>query len=199
MEERKKRSLGILLFIGSIILLDSIYFFYLAYSFLYVDGYLHSFFSLSLLSLLMWTEIILTAPSLFIIPIGFMKRKKWVRFYAIGLLIWSAVGAMVFIVMTGEKLLHYLFFVMYTVLLVYLLMSSVKHYFTMQASEQGSEYQYGLYTLYSKHVHLKNGKSQQIYFFSKRKPRSGVPSIFPEGFFVEVSTRSGLPYLKKEK
>jgi hypothetical protein len=196
MEERKERSIGILLFIGIIIVLDCVYFFYLGYSFLYVDGYLQSFLSISPSSLIMWIDVILTLPSLFIIPIGFMKRKNWARLYAVMLLSWSAFGA---ILMTGEKLIRYLFFVMYMVLLVYLLMSSVKRYFIVQPSERVAEYQYGIYTLYSKLVQLKNGKKQVIYFFSKRDTKSGAPSIFPEGFSVEVSTRSGLPYLKKNR
>ena len=173
MEERKERSLGILLFIGIIIVLDSIYFIYLGYSFLYVDGYLQSFLSYSPSSLIMWIDVILTVPSLFVIPFGFVKRKNWTRLYAIVLLSWSAFGAIAYIVMTGEKILRYLFFVLYTVLLMYLFMSSVKNYFIQQQSEYSFEYRYGIYTLYSKIVELKNGKNQRIYFFSKRKPKSG--------------------------
>ncbi|KYK21809.1 hypothetical protein AYK25_07875 [Thermoplasmatales archaeon SM1-50] len=66
-------------------------------------------------------------------------------------------------------------------------------------SELIKEYTYGFYTLYSKLVRLKNGKNQIIYFFSKRKPKSGTPTTLPEGFEVEVSSRSGLPYLKKRQ
>jgi hypothetical protein len=199
MEERKKRPLGILLFIGIIIVLASIYFFYLGYSFFYGEEALQDFLSLSSRSLLMWVDIILTATSVLVIPIGFVKRKKWVWFYAVVFLSWSAVGAIVYLLMTGEKVLRYLLFAVYTVLLMYLLMSSVRNYFTVQPFEHESGYRYGFYILYSKLVQLKNGKKQRIYFFSKRKPKSGIPSNFPEGFSVEVSTRSGLPYLKKEK
>ncbi|MBN1860044.1 MAG: hypothetical protein JW840_01130 [Candidatus Thermoplasmatota archaeon] len=66
-------------------------------------------------------------------------------------------------------------------------------------SETKTEFTYGLYTLYSELVRLKNGKNQVIYFFSKRKPKSGTPTLLPEGFDVEVSSRSGLPYLKKKQ
>ena len=74
MEERKERSLGILLFIGIIIVLDSIYFIYLGYSFLYVDGYLQSFLSYSPSSLIMWIDVILTVPSL-LFPLGLWRGK----------------------------------------------------------------------------------------------------------------------------
>ncbi|MBN2599724.1 MAG: hypothetical protein JXA75_04210 [Candidatus Thermoplasmatota archaeon] len=65
-------------------------------------------------------------------------------------------------------------------------------------SETVTEYTYGLYTLYSKLVHLKNGKNQLIYFFSKNPPKSGTPTTLPQGYHVQVSDRSGLPYLKKD-
>jgi hypothetical protein len=60
------------------------------------------------------------------------------------------------------------------------------------------EYTYGLYTLYTELVQLKNGKNQIIYFFSKKTPKSGTPTTLPKGYHVEVSERSGLPYLKKD-
>jgi len=104
--------------------------------------------------------------------------------------------------MTGEKIIGFLLFVMYVVFIMYLLMSPVKRYFgkislAIVPSEIPKEYTYGIYTLYSKLVRLKNGKKQIIYFFSKRQPKSGTTATFPEGFEVEVSKRSGLPYLKK--
>ena len=53
------------------------------------------------------------------------------------------------------------------------------------------------YTLYTRLVELKGGREQRIYFFSKRKPRSGMPCAKPEGYEVGVNNRTGLPYLKK--
>ena len=108
-----------------------------------------------------------------------------------------------YISMTGEKIIGFLLLVLFVILLMYLFMSPVKQYFgkisiAIVPSEIIREYTYGLYTLHSKLVRLKNGKNQIIYFFSKRKPKSGTPAVFPEGFTVEVSERSGLPYLKKE-
>jgi len=52
------------------------------------------------------------------------------------------------------------------------------------------------YTLYRREVELKSGKIQTIYFFSKRKPRSGEPCALPDGFEVKVNKRSGMPYLR---
>ena len=105
--------------------------------------------------------------------------------------------------MTGEKTVGFLVFIVVVVLLMYLLMSSVTDYFrypptAIMPSETVTEYRYGLYILYSKLVHLKNGKHQLIYFFSKRPPKSGTPTTLPQGFHVQVSERSGLPYLKKD-
>ena len=53
------------------------------------------------------------------------------------------------------------------------------------------------YTLYTKVVQLKNGGKRPIYFFSKRKPRSGRMCAKPRGYHVGVNERTGLPFLKK--
>jgi len=52
------------------------------------------------------------------------------------------------------------------------------------------------YTLYKKDVELRSGKVQTIYFFSKRKPKSGTPSPLPDGYEVRMNERSGMPYLR---
>lgn len=53
------------------------------------------------------------------------------------------------------------------------------------------------YTLYTREVQLKNGGKRTIYFFSKRKPRSGKMCAKPLGYHVGVNERTGLPFLKK--
>ena len=53
------------------------------------------------------------------------------------------------------------------------------------------------WTLYKRDVKLKGGRNQTIYFFSKRKPKSGTPCDKPENTVVGVNKRTGLPYLKK--
>ena len=58
-------------------------------------------------------------------------------------------------------------------------------------------YKEGEYTLHKKDVVLKGGRKQTIYFFSKRKPKSGTPCDKPDGYTVGINKRTGLPYLKK--
>jgi hypothetical protein len=203
MRGRKDFPIGIVLFIIFIIVLGAVYLFYLADSFLFENGKLTTFLSFSLDSIVMWIDMFLIILSLIIIPYGFAKRKNWARIYAFVFLSWSIVRTIVYIAMTGEKLIGFLLLVLFVISMMYLLSSPVKRYFgriseAIVPVEIPKEYTYGLYTLYSELVHLKNGKNQIIYFFSKRKPKSGTPTTFPDGFQVEVSKRSGLPYLKKE-
>jgi len=58
-------------------------------------------------------------------------------------------------------------------------------------------YEYQGWTLYSREVKLKRGPKVTIYFFSKRKPKSGRPSDKPAKYTVKVNKRTGLPFLKK--
>lgn len=53
------------------------------------------------------------------------------------------------------------------------------------------------YTLYTREVMLKNGGKRPIYFFSKKKPKSGRMCAKPLGYHVGVNERTGLPFLKK--
>ena len=54
------------------------------------------------------------------------------------------------------------------------------------------------YTLHSRSVKLANaGGTRTIYFFSKKKPKSGKPCPKPAGYHVGVNERTGLPFLKK--
>ena len=200
--ERKEYPIGIILFIIFIIVLDVAYLFYLVYYLMFVDDYLTTFLSFSIVSIVMWIDALFTTLSLVIIPYGFIKRRNWARIYTLVFLSWSAFGAIGYIVMTGEKTFRYLLFVIYVLFVMYLLMSTAKRYFgkipiVIAPSKIMEAYKYRDYTLYAKLVRLKNGKIQIIYFFSKRKPKSGTPATLPYGFEVEVSKRSGLPYLKK--
>jgi hypothetical protein len=202
--ERKEVPLGIIVFVIFIIALDGFYFSTLGYYLMFVNGYLPTFLSLSLRSIVMWTDVVLTVLSLIIIPYGFLTRKKQARTYAFVFLAWSALGAILYIAMTGDRLIRFPLFVLYVLSMTYLLMSPAKRYFSKNPkaavpSEPMKEYTYGDYTLYSKLVHLKNKKTQLIYYFSKRKPKSGTPASFPMGFEVHTSKRSGLPYLKRNE
>ena len=58
-------------------------------------------------------------------------------------------------------------------------------------------YQYQGWTLYTREVKLKRGPKVQIYFFSKKKPKSGkTVDDLPAGKKVVVNKRTGLPFLK---
>jgi len=52
------------------------------------------------------------------------------------------------------------------------------------------------WTLDSRDVKLKRGPKVTIYFFSKKKPKSGRQSEMPPGKKVIVNKRTGLPFLK---
>jgi len=202
--ERKEFPIGIFVFIACIIALDIAFFIYLGYLFMFVDEFFTVFLSYSILSILMWVTVLLAMLTLVIIPYGFSKRKNGARLFALVFLLWSIFMVIATISMTGEKIIGFLLLVLCVVSIMYLLMSPVKRYFEKKPMaivpyEILKEYTYGLYTLYSKLVRLKNGNNQIIYFFSKRKPKSGTPTALPEGFDVEVSNRSGLPYLKKKQ
>lgn len=53
------------------------------------------------------------------------------------------------------------------------------------------------WTLYTRVVHLKGGKNQQIYFFCWKTPMMGTPCDLPEGNTVGINKRTGFPYLKR--
>jgi hypothetical protein len=61
----------------------------------------------------------------------------------------------------------------------------------------GIPFVYNGYTLFDKRVRLKNGGERTIYFFSKRKPKSGRMCAKPTGYHVGVNERTGLPFLKR--
>src|SRR2546426_12035510 len=59
-------------------------------------------------------------------------------------------------------------------------------------------YTYEGWTVYSRDVKLKKGPKVTIYFFSKRKPKSGKPmDKMPKNRKVGVNKRTGLPFLRK--
>lgn len=55
------------------------------------------------------------------------------------------------------------------------------------------------YKLHKKDVTLKGGRKQRLFFFAKKKPKSGTPCAKPDGYSVGKNKRTGLPYLKKKK
>lgn len=204
MPERRIIPVGIIVCVIFIVVLDALYFYSQGNSLLQSTEYLTTLLSFSTVSLMTWIDIILVILSVGIIPYGFMKQKNGARIYALVFLTWSMFRAIVYISMTGEKTIGFVLFALCVIFIMYLLMSPVKRYFGRPPlervpPEESKEFTYGIYTLYSELVRLKNGKTQLIYFFSRHRPKSGTPTAFPDGFEVEVSKRSGLPYLKKRE
>ena len=58
-------------------------------------------------------------------------------------------------------------------------------------------YTMGDYTLHKREVILKGGRTQTIYFFAKKIPKSGEPCDMPPGYEVGRNAKTGLPYLKR--
>lgn len=200
MNIKKKIPLGIIVFIAIILILGLVYLLYLGFYLMLVEGYLSLFLSLTPITALMLIDIILTLSALFIIPRGFVKQRNNARIYAIIFLTWSAFGALAYMLTTGDILIRYGLFALYILLIAYLFLSPVQTYFQIPQGENCpilQTFTYGDYTLYSRLVRLKSGKIQLIYFFSKKTPKSGHPAVLPDGYRVNVSSRSGLPYLKK--
>jgi hypothetical protein len=202
MTERKETPIWIVLFLTFIVLIDVVFLYYLG-NIVMANGDLTTFLTFSQSNLLMWSDVLLVVLSLIIIPYGFLKRKIFARFFAMVFLVYLVIRILVYISMSGEKNIGYLFFALFILTLLYLFTTSVKNYFSNMTMaiipvDVPKEYTYGLYTLYTELVHLKNEKNQIIYFFSKKTPKSGTPTTLPEGYHVEVSERSGMPYLKKD-
>jgi lysylphosphatidylglycerol synthetase-like protein (DUF2156 family) len=203
MNKKKEAPDGIFFFLISIIVLDFFFLIYRGYSLLFVYNVYAMFLSVSLDSFVMWIDVLFALLALLIIPYGFVKRKKSVWIFAVVVLFYAVIRTLFYMVITGDKTIGYVFFAVVVVLLLYLFSTTVKEYFGNKTVNRVPDeiikvYTYGLYTLYTELVHLKNGKNQIIYFFSKKIPKSGTPTTLPPGYHVEVSTRSGLPYLKKD-
>jgi hypothetical protein len=62
----------------------------------------------------------------------------------------------------------------------------------------GVPFTFNGYTLHTRDVVLNSGGGKRtIYFFSKKKPKSGKMCAKPLGYHVGVNERTGLPFLKK--
>jgi len=203
MNEQKEASTGVLVIVIFVILLDALFFYSLSNTLMASNGQFTMFLNLTTDSLFTWISVFLALLSFIIIPYGFFKRKNAARLFAMVFLVFGMFRALLYIVHTGERTIGYGLFALCVITLLYLFTTSVKKYFEKRIMaivpiEPLNIYTYGLYSLYTELVRLKNGKNQIIYFFSKRTPKSGTPTSLPAGYHVEVSKRSGLPYLKKD-
>ena len=59
-------------------------------------------------------------------------------------------------------------------------------------------YMYKSWTLYKGHVELKDGNTLTPYFFSRWKPKKGIPCDLPNEYNVAFNSRTGLPYLNRK-
>ena len=57
-------------------------------------------------------------------------------------------------------------------------------------------YKYQNWTLYKIEPNFKNIGKRTMYFFSMKNPERGTPCDMPEGYKVNINSRSGLPFLK---
>ena len=55
------------------------------------------------------------------------------------------------------------------------------------------------YILHSKHVKLRGGRDQVIFFFAKEEKPEGALDEVPEGYHVVENQKTGLPMLKKSE
>ncbi len=55
------------------------------------------------------------------------------------------------------------------------------------------------YTLHAKEAKVNGGGTRTLYFFAKKRPKSGKPSRKPRGYHVGVNKRTGLPFLVRGK
>ncbi len=204
MRKIKEIPVGILLFVTFVIVLDVAYLYYLIYYLIAYENMRLMFFSFSPFFLFAWFDLFLATSSLFVIPYGFLNGRNWARIFAFVFLLESAFGAIGYIITTGEFIIRYPLFVIYVVSMMYLLMSPTQAYFGKTSKihfhrNHKKAYTYGEYTLHSKEVNLKGGRTQTIYFFSKRTPKSGSPCDKPDNMVVGVNKRTGMPYLMKKK
>jgi hypothetical protein len=192
---KKDMPLGISLFL-ILFLVFEIYYFFIDYLFtgLYpFHGYTLE--SLGYVPYLLVTLVLyfIVIFSLYKITQGFLIVTEWARKFAIVYNIWASLWPLWGIIIgnrTGENLI---FFAIYILIIFYLLSSYVIKYF-----EKIKVFTYGLYTLYTRKIHLINSdRIIDIYFFSTHPPKSGDPCAMPEGYEVGINPRTKMPYLQK--
>jgi len=205
MENIKNTPVGIRLF-SAVIILFFIYYYstQLIYP-LYTGDLSYSlFYSFSIITAVFWIDFILTIILLYAVTIGFYRAKNWARLYTIFYLSYSALGALTMIYYRWKIYERYLYFALYVILIMYLNFEHVKAYFKKGIDsgfpkKKEHAYTHGEYTLYTRDVTLRSGRSQTIYFFSKKIPEHGIPCDKPNDFTVGVNQRTGMPFLKKKK
>ena len=206
--DKRKTPIGIPIFLLLLITIEI----YWAYSFFTQGLFKHYDYSFTTLSDLYWTVIIflflMITIALLTIIYGFIKRKTWTRRFTILFLLVSSLFPIWSLILEEYLFEQSMLLIIYIIFILYLLTSYVKNYFkepivsaTVEEViiEDDGIYHYGKYTLYTREVELKGGRTVTIYFFSGKKPKSGKPCGLPEGYEVRINKRSNMPYLRKKK
>ena len=121
------KPLGIWIF-PAIIFMLNLYYWYPVYTGNWES--IDSIFEASLFSGFFWINIILTFIGIYAVTIGFHRAKNWARLYEIGYLSYSSFWALAsMFVMRWQTIEHYIYLIIYLILISYLLMSPIKEYF----------------------------------------------------------------------
>jgi hypothetical protein len=196
----KDRPVGIWIF-PVIIIIFNLYYYHPLYTGTW--EHIESILSFSKWAFFVWTDITLSIIAIFAVTYGFYKAKNLARLYMIGYLLLSSFWAIISMyVIHWQVYEHYLYLVVYTILIMYLMMSNVKEYFKKQSrfpehtQKKSDIYRYGNYILHKKELKSKSGAIRNLYFFSKEESGKGEPCSMPKGYTLGVN-KTGLPYLKK--
>ncbi len=126
-DKPKLRPIGILIF-PIIIIIFNLYYWFPVYSGNWEPE--TSIFSTSLFAIFFWFNVILVIIALYAVTIGFFYAKNWARLYEIGYLSYSSFWAIIsMFVIDWQVIEHYIYFIIYIVLIAYLLQSPIKEYF----------------------------------------------------------------------
>jgi len=127
---------------------------------------------------------------LLLIIYGFILKRSWARKFTIMFVCWSLLFPIWGLLVGSQTAEHLLFIALYASILVLLTAPYVKQYFLII-------FRFGDWVLFKRDVILKSGKITTIHFFSKKVPKSGIPTVLPYGYEVMISSRSKMPYLRK--
>jgi len=162
------------------------------------------FFEPSARLIVIWTDIILSIILLIFGIYGLFNGRSWARYFVMFYLIWSSLWAITMIYYKIEIIEHYLFFICYILIMMYLLMSNTRTFFQKSYKKLNEDRpekvcRYEDYTLFTREVTYKNGRKQTMYFFSKKIPEIGKSCKLPDGYMILTNSKTDLPYLKKIK
>jgi len=191
----KKMPIKISSFLILFVIFEIYYFFIDYFTFGIFNHYGYTIESLKTTSYLLITLFIMSLIfiSLCLITYGFIKRKIWARKFTLLFIIWASLWPIWGIAIGNNILFHLIILIFYVLAFIYVISNHVKDFFIKL-----EYFTYGDYTLYKRQVDLKSGRSLTIHFFSKKQPKSGTPTIKPEGYIVKVNKKSNLPFLKKQ-